>query len=366
MGQIRSEKPTQMGRQLGPDIVPSLPKNHQNTESSYFDIPVRNLQIDQTLEFDLYNKHALGRYVQVHSAGENFTEASKASFKKAKIPTVFIPTSQRHRYNSYIETYLGHILDDPKIPEIKKSTILYKSATKLVQDMFEDPTSSENVLRTKKMVKNTVTHILRGRACLASIIRIMAYDYATYTHSMNVCVFGIALGKRFGFSTLELNSLGASLLLHDIGKSEINPAILKKQGPLTESEWNIIKTHPAKGMEILKSTGQFDRTVLTTVLQHHEKCSGRGYPGGLREPEIHLYAKIASLADVFDALTTVRPYKNAIESFPAFRIMQEEMRGSFNCQLLRELILLMTSKNSMAQEDSQDDFGGDQLNESAA
>jgi len=126
----------------------------------------------------------------------------------------------------------------------------------------------------------------------------------------------LALGRNLGLSRAELKSLGAGLLLHDIGKSEIDDAILNKRGTLTEEEWNVMRSHPERGEAILSQAEGVDPLALTIVMQHHEKRSGKGYPRGLKGDEIHSYAKICALADVFDALTTQRSYKEALDSFP--------------------------------------------------
>jgi putative nucleotidyltransferase with HDIG domain len=169
----------------------------------------------------------------------------------------------------------------------------------------------------------------------------MTHDYYTYTHSVNVCVIGIALAQKCGVKGEDLKALGSGLLLHDIGKSKIDVTILNKNGPLNGDEWRIIKTHPEVGAKIVKDSRPAKPVTLQIIRQHHEKCTGRGYPLGLVEEEIHLFSKIAALADVYDALTTNRAYKGAADAYPAIHLMQQEMAEDFCPNLFEKLVLLL-------------------------
>jgi HD-GYP domain-containing protein (c-di-GMP phosphodiesterase class II) len=327
----------------GAETETQIEKLVQET-AGFFAIPLSSLRLDTVTGFDLYLRSPRDRKHVLYRSGElKFTEDHRSKLQQSSVTKVFISSADRSKYMRYLETNLSQILADDTIPSPEKSKILYGSATQLVQDVFARPTLGENIKRAQDLVESTVSHLMKGGEHLGSMLGIMSFDYQTYTHSVNVCVFGVALGRRIGLSGMELNELGTGLLLHDVGKSTIDPAILLKQGPLTDAEWVIVKTHPDEGVRMLSESGRVSKFALAVVHQHHEKCSGAGYPQGIKEPQIHLYAKIAALADVFDALTTKRCYKQAVDSFPAIRIMQNEMAESFNDELLRELILMMNA-----------------------
>ncbi len=320
----------------------------------YFAIPVSSLRLDTITGFNLFlrsprdNQHVLFRNGELKFTGE-----CRAKLEQNKISSVYIAAADRAAYMRYLENNLSCILSDDTVPPREKSKVLYGSASQLLHDVFTNPAAGENIKRAQDMVENTVGHLMRGAEHFGSLLSIMSFDYQTYTHSVNVSVFGVALARRIGLSRGELIDLGTGLLLHDVGKSAIDPAVLFKEGPLTPEEWAMVKTHPDRGVHLLRESGRVSDLALTVVHQHHEKCSGKGYPQGLEEPDIHLYAKIASLADVFDALTTKRCYKQAVQSFPAIRIMQNEMAESFNEQLLRELILLMNAPQIFGERSDQ-------------
>lgn len=230
--------------------------------------------------------------------------------------------------------------------------MLYGAAKGQLEELFEGPGTDLCIRRINRLAEHTVTHLMKGPASFHHLLKVMSFDYKTYTHSINVCVFGVALGRRVGLTERELGELGNGLLLHDFGKTEVPSEIVLKRGPLTPDEWQIMRQHPDIGLRLLQQSGKVSTSALVVVHQHHEKSSGRGYPQGLTEEKIHRFALIASLADVFDALTTRRTYKEAVPSFPALRTMQEEMEDNFNSELLRELILMLSDSEQSAEEEA--------------
>lgn len=315
----------------------------------YMRIPMRSLRVDTVTDFNVYLRQgSADAYTLYREAHLVFAEEHRRRLMDSALDGVYVANDDRTKYVHYLESHLATIIADPEIPAEEESTIVYTCATHIVQDLLERPGQSEDVKRAQRMVDNTIEHLLKGPDRFAHAFETMSFDYRTYTHSVNVCVFGLALGQRLGFGREEMRRLGAGLLLHDIGKSRIDEAILYKRGPLTDEEWQAMRRHSEYGLEILQATGDVDPLALTIVHQHHEKCTGRGYPQGLREPDIHLYSKICTLADVFDALTTERPYKQALDSFPALRIMQSDMREDFHPHLFREFIRMLGSASVRA------------------
>jgi HD-GYP domain-containing protein (c-di-GMP phosphodiesterase class II) len=129
-------------------------------------------------------------------------------------------------------------------------------------------------------------------------------------HDRRVAELSVEIGRSLGMSGEQQEILGRAGLLHDVGKLGIPPQILQKEGPLTEAEWGVIRTHPELGLAILGATGRFTREMLA-VLYHHERIDGSGYPQGLAASEIPIEARIVAVADTFDVLTSDRPYRRA-------------------------------------------------------
>ena len=155
-------------------------------------------------------------------------------------------------------------------------------------------------------------------------------------------VLGIALAKSlFKDSTNhDMRALGVGFFLHDVGKVGIDPSIITKPGKLTSDEMQEMKRHPSLGYKLLHETRQLTEEAKTIVLQHHERIDGSGYPKGLCGGDIHVYGRICSIADVYDALTSDRPYRKRMPPFTALKIMQDEMIHHFQKDLFQKFVLM--------------------------
>ncbi|ABR30859.1 metal dependent phosphohydrolase [Thermosipho melanesiensis BI429] len=136
-------------------------------------------------------------------------------------------------------------------------------------------------------------------------------DSYTLGHGENVAKLSVEIAKELGFSDNDLKLLEIAGILHDVGKIGIPDIIISKMDKLTSEEYEIMKEHSVKGYEILKNITEYKDTVATWVLHHHERWDGNGYPGGLKEEEIPLFSRILTISDVFDAITSDRPYRRA-------------------------------------------------------
>ncbi|MGN0365577.1 MAG: HD-GYP domain-containing protein [Suilimivivens sp.] len=149
------------------------------------------------------------------------------------------------------------------------------------------------------------------------------YDDATYVHCMNVALICNVFAKWLRMDESQIYLATASGLLHDIGKTRIPDTIIKKVGKLTASEYDLIKTHPQEGYRLLQNS-HLDPQILNAVLMHHERCDGSGYPFGLPGSKISTYAKLVSIADVYDAMTSARIYRGPLCPFKAIALFESE------------------------------------------
>ena len=167
-------------------------------------------------------------------------------------------------------------------------------------------------------------------------------DEYTFQHSVDVATIAMLIAKNSDMSEAEIQKIGMAGLLHDMGKSKIPNEILNKAGKLTEEEFAIMKNHSVFGYQILKEKGGIPQEVLMGVLQHHEKLNGKGYPMNVAVDKIHPYAKILSIADIYDALVTERPYKKAFSQQDAIEMimaMTEELDVDFMRSFIDTVIL---------------------------
>jgi HD-GYP domain-containing protein (c-di-GMP phosphodiesterase class II) len=250
-----------------------------------------------------------------------------------------------------IKEYLPKKLEEDELEEIikkegpeKKSEVIYAQSMYVMNDLFNDP-KSDQIVNAKKEISNLATHIIEDDDLQSNLINITSYDYYTYTHSVNVGVISLLLAKRiFKNSADNLEELGAGFFLHDLGKVKIDPNILNKPGKLTDEEMAIVKTHPEEGYKLLEEVGAVSEEVAIIVRQHHERNEGGGYPNDLKGDEIHDYARICTVADVYDALTAKRSYKQSKNSFDALTIMREELINHFHGDIFMEFVHMLGGK----------------------
>jgi len=191
------------------------------------------------------------------------------------------------------------------------------------------------------MVERQLEYILQGQEAFHNLLKITSFDYYTYTHSVNVCTFSIALARQLGIEDdAMLHELGVGALLHDVGKSKVSPRILNKKAALNAIEFDVMKKHPKWGVEILNETDMVAPASYYPVLQHHERGDRRGYPQSIGLNEMHLFSRIVAVADSFDAMTTDRVYQNAMDSYPALKIMFS-LGDAYDEHILRTFAELM-------------------------
>ncbi|HOM07637.1 MAG TPA: HD-GYP domain-containing protein [Syntrophales bacterium] len=227
------------------------------------------------------------------------------------------------------------------VPAEKRAVRVWENSLVMMKNLLDEPTGPR-IKEAKEGIAAVINLILNDEDTTHYLINITEHDFNTYTHCVNVGVLGVALAKAFfGLSSEhDLMALGVGFFLHDLGKVKVDPAIINKPSRLTEEEMREMRRHPAHGYRILLETRQLTEESRLIVLQHHERRDGTGYPRGLRGDEIHIYGRLCSLVDVYDALTADRPYKSKLDPFSALKLMREEMIGHFQRDLFERFVLM--------------------------
>lgn len=225
-------------------------------------------------------------------------------------------------------------------PEVRrKLTFEFRS---LYISYFDRPfISSTAVEATKDMAAAVVDSVLGRDEFLDDIVEIKSYDNYTYSHSLNVCILSIMLASELGITRNRLEDLALCALMHDIGKIDIPIEIINKNGPVTDPEFAIIKTHPEKGVEKLRKCYNISHEVLQGILGHHEKFDGSGYPYGNCGKQISLFARILAVADVYDALTSQRSYRQAWLPNEALEYISAEADTQFDYDIVSPFMHLV-------------------------
>jgi HD-GYP domain-containing protein (c-di-GMP phosphodiesterase class II) len=181
-----------------------------------------------------------------------------------------------------------------------------------------------NIKKIKRVVQSIVDQILNEETSIVGLTTIRDYDEYTFQHSVNVCIFAVALGRRLGLTKLQLYDLGLAALFHDIGKSRVPVAVLNKSTGLDDDEWRLMAAHPWLGMLALfqmRGQQELPYRAMVVAYEHHMKGDLTGYPRNLRPRQLSIFSKIVSVADGFDAATTRRAYQT--EPLSPAAVLQE-------------------------------------------
>ena len=204
---------------------------------------------------------------------------------------------------------------------------------------------SASVKKLKRAVQSIVDQVLSNEVSLVGLTTIRDYDEYTFTHSVNVCIFSVAIGRRLGLSRVQLFDLGMAALMHDVGKSRVPLEVLAKHGALSEDEWRIMQSHPWLGVLTLfglRGYGEVPYRGMVVAHEHHMKVDLSGYPKALRPRHLSMFSKIVAVADGFDAATTRRTYQTIpLQPDQVLREMWENPRRGLDPVLVKALINLL-------------------------
>lgn len=282
----------------------------------------RNVYLDQYQIEYLMSRGISGVYITdtLEDDGKPGIEPAK---KKIIIPSASKKVIARER------------VDDPT--KVEMSETVKARVNEGIQYLFKN-TNADNFSGAAMQVSKDLTEaIMTNSAVAIDINTLKVSDEYTFKHSVDVAMISMIIGKRHGLSRDEIREIGVAGLLHDMGKSKIPTEILNKPGKLTDEEFALMKRHPYDGYQILKDRGGFSNAVLAGVLQHHEKINAGGYPMGLPKDQIHLFGRLIAVADIFDALVTKRPYKDAFPMREAVEMIMS-MTGELDISCINSFL----------------------------
>jgi HD-GYP domain-containing protein (c-di-GMP phosphodiesterase class II) len=227
----------------------------------------------------------------------------------------------------------GYELLEPVKHETKVKAVL---ALKKIMSTYYH-TKQVDLHNLQEIVTEMLNEIFNNHDVFCNLADLRNYDDYTFAHSVNVCVLALIMGKVLLLNRNELEILGIGAILHDVGKIFIEEAVLNKPGNLDPSEFEKIKTHTIKGYEFLKGKISISYISAHIAYQHHERIDGSGYPRGLAEPQIHRFAKIVAVADVYDAMTAQRVYRKALPPYLVMKELRAEANIKFDYLVVEAL-----------------------------
>ncbi len=260
-------------------------------------IPISCVRAGMILAKDLYND--IGELLLAQ--GVVLTKKNIHSIKRFQYISIYIDD----------EISRGITIENTVSERVRIKTL------KQIKDFFVDYEQGGrnliyNMEAVKKQVENIVDEIYSNQSLFVNLMDLQAYDNYTYNHCINVAILAIALGVALDMKRYDLCDLGFAALLHDIGKVFIDKAIVNKNSSLTEEEFETMKTHSQLGFNHIRNDYLVSNDILKGILEHHERYDGNGYPSKLKGDKISWFGRIIATADVYDALTSKRPYREAI------------------------------------------------------
>ncbi|HKO16083.1 MAG TPA: HD domain-containing phosphohydrolase [Gemmatimonadaceae bacterium] len=236
--------------------------------------------------------------------------------------------------------------DDDKEKAKERAKKTYAQSVAVTKDLLTAVRygKSPSIKKIKRVVQGIVDQILNEETSLIGLTAIRDYDEYTFTHSVNVCIFAVSIGKRLGLSKLQLYDLGMAALFHDIGKSRVPAEVLNKSGGLTDDEWRQIAAHPWMGVLCLfqlRGTQELHYRAMIVAHEHHMKIDLTGYPRVVRPRQMSMFSKIVAIADGFDAATSRRAYQTVpLNPADVMREMRDNARRGMDPVLVKAFVNL--------------------------
>lgn len=285
-----------------------------------------------------------GDFVLYTKSGQKFTIKHRQNLHRNGVKEIYIQGSERPQYELYIEQNLGKILLDETLPIKVRSKVFYEASTVVMQDVFASKLPStlraKHFDRISDIVKNSIRFLASDNS-LSAVAPFISHDYKTYTHCMHVFIYSVAVFQTYDMDDTEIFECGLGALLHDVGKAKIPHRILNKRGSLTQAEREIVKEHPIHGVSMCAHL-PLSQNTINCILFHHEKLDGTGYPAGLKSDNIPMPVRIISLSDVYDALTTSRPYAEGMEPYAALTLMRHDMRDGLDMSVFKRFVAVLS------------------------
>ena len=314
--------------------------------SGFFPINLELLPLDLPLGFGLYVSAPQAGRVLFAAPNDPPDKSTRRRLIKTKVP-LFALNEDREKYRLLLEEHLRQMIQDPGVDDTAAAHLAYHLSVYSMVIVFDQPTP-ENLSAAQEAIKDTADLIMRRDQALFALLEMTRRDNSHYIHSCNVAMLGLGLTKTLINIGHDLNphAIATALLFHDLGKISVGFEILNKSGILTAEEWDRIREHPQLGYEMIQRSQMDTEETRPVLLQHHERLDGSGYPLGLRGDQVHLLGRICAIADVFDAMTSSRPYKDHLSSFEAALGIRDQMSGQLDQKLVTLFITMFLKRTA--------------------
>lgn len=321
-------------------------------------LPVRTASIDRCrLPMDLFLRGVQGEPTLYRSAGIDFTPQDAARLAQNEVEVLYVPSQQHGVYRSMIGQRLARLIASP-VPAAQRAREVRASCTGLIEDLLASPGGPEAAQAVAEVGSHLAQWASTDSDGFSQLLDMSVHDFYTATHMVNVAAgCGLLLRALRPSDRTLLPLVVQGGLLHDVGKRGVPEAILGKVGKLDAAEWQAIRKHPRLGYEELRGVPGLHPVVLEMARDHHERLDGHGYPNEIGGEKIGFAARLCAVVDVYDALTSSRPYRKPLSPVAALGVMAEGVGVHFDPGILTTWCGVV--QGLIAREPSRAPAGGD-------
>jgi HD-GYP domain-containing protein (c-di-GMP phosphodiesterase class II) len=307
-----------------------------NLTTGFMPVQIEMLQRLQHSPVELFIQYDAGvEPVLYHRAGRPLEEGQITRLGQGGVRQVLIRTNEFHSFSAHLLHTLDSQSEVDAIPAAERYAALQLAMAAEIEHAARLIDCGPYVAVAEKLGRELKTLLAGNNVLPRDLYRLARHDFNTFTHVTNVASYGVILADRLGLCTGDqLESLAKAAILHDIGKRFIPASILSKPSKLNAEERAIIETHPQRGYEELCSRDDMSYEQLMLVYQHHERFDGQGYPVGSQGDEIHPWARMLAIVDVFDAMTGIRPYRRPCSAPEAMEYICQNAGSHFDPEMV--------------------------------
>ncbi len=318
-------------------MITKVPKEHPS-DKNFEELDMQFLEIDEITPRNIYIKQGKD-YVVIVKAG---TYVDNRVYDVLLSQSVYIDKNETDKLElncENLQTYIYHAKDNPKYC----LNLLYRMNDIFFENFFKSPDDRFSLKDVEGIVKSIMYLVKYNKYFVRDNIVYFKNDSDLAHHSLHVCIYSITMGFALGFNDVELEDLGIAGFLQDLGLTKLDKDLVSKNSPLSEKEVESIHRHTIISMQIVKHNRIHRPDIINGLKHHHESYDGTGYPDHLRKDQISKFAAILAISDVFDALTSSRPYREKMTSYQALTHMMkdEDMTHKFNHQYIKVFIKLL-------------------------
>ena len=297
-----------------------------NNSQKYLSFPIEKLVDNTITDFDLFI-NVSNHLILYGALGYKWEKEEMESLLQSGHKTLYIKPEDINKVKMYHELNRLPKLEKDLAPK-ERILSLEQVGASFTKCLYEGELTPASVNKATQISTSIIECVQEDPACIQAIKDLAHHDFYTYYHSVRVATYSAAIAVALGINeTTKITEMSLGALLHDIGKKDVDLEIVNKVGPLNDQEWQQMRSHPEKGFKLIEDS-ILSHVPREIILHHHEKMDGSGYPDGLDRFSLLPEVQIATLADVFDALTSSRSYQKKRSRYEALEFIKSKMIGS--------------------------------------